>query len=76
MADETYGIAPGMIETRGLVPTIEATDAMNTGAVNAAVRAGDGLVTAHIIARPHHKVEPGLSKKQGVSKLLIPTTEI
>ena len=39
-----------------------------TGAVNAAVRAGvdvgervgDGLVAAHIIARPHQEVEPAL----------------
>jgi ethanolamine utilization protein EutM len=85
MANETMGIALGMIETRGLVPAIEAADAMTkaaevrligrefvgggyvtvlvrgeTGAVNAAVRAGadacervgDGLVAAHIIARP------------------------
>ncbi|HBU27351.1 MAG: BMC domain-containing protein [Synechococcaceae bacterium WB8_1A_041] len=87
------GIALGMIETRGLVPAIEAADAMTkaaevtliarefvgggyvtvmvrgeTGAVNAAVRAGadacervgDGLVAAHIIARPHAEVEPAL----------------
>ena len=80
MANVT-GIALGMIETRGLVPAIEAADAMTkaaevrlvgrqfvgggyvtvlvrgeTGAVNAAVRAGadacervgDGLVAAHI----------------------------
>jgi len=79
MASETMGIALGMIETRGLVPAIEAADAMTkaaevrligrefvgggyvtvlvrgeTGAVNAAVRAGadacervgDGLVAA------------------------------
>lgn len=91
MANETMGIALGMIETRGLVPAIEAADAMTkaaevrligrefvgggyvtvlvrgeTGAVNAAVRAGadacervgDGLVAAHIIARPHREVEP------------------
>jgi microcompartment protein CcmL/EutN len=84
------GIALGMIETRGLVPAIEAADAMckaaevrligrefvgggyvtilvrgETGAVNAAVRAGadacervgDGLVAAHIIARVHDEVE-------------------
>ena len=84
------GIALGMIETRGLVPAIEAADAMTkaaevrlvgrefvgggyvtvlvrgeTGAVNAAVRAGadacervgDGLVAAHIIARVHAEVE-------------------
>ena len=86
----TPGIALGMIETRGLVPAIEAADAMTkaaevrlvgrqfvgggyvtvlvrgeTGAVNAAVRAGadacervgDGLVAAHIIARVHNEVE-------------------
>jgi ethanolamine utilization protein EutM len=87
---ERMGIALGMIETRGLVPAIEAADAMTkaaevrligrqfvgggyvtvlvrgeTGAVNAAVRAGadacervgDGLVAAHIIARVHGEVE-------------------
>ena len=87
------GIALGMIETRGLVPAIEAADAMTkaaevnlivkelvgggyvtvmvrgeTGAVNASVRAGadacervgDGLVSAHIIARPHVEIEPAL----------------
>ncbi|MBU6354751.1 MAG: BMC domain-containing protein, partial [Cyanobacteria bacterium REEB498] len=89
MASSVQGIALGMIETRGLVPAIEAADAMTkaaevslvarefvgggyvtvlvrgeTGAVNAAVRAGadacervgDGLVAAHIIARPHSEV--------------------
>ena len=88
------GVALGMIETRGMVPAIEAADAMTkaaevslicreyvgggyvtvmvrgeTGAVNAAVRAGadacervgDGLVAAHIIARPHNEVEPVLA---------------
>ena len=91
--DSNFGIALGMIETRGLVPAIEAADAMTkaaevklivkelvgggyvtvmvrgeTGAVNASVRAGadacervgDGLVAAHIIARPHSEVEPAL----------------
>ena len=90
MVNERAGIALGMIETRGLVPAIEAADAMTkasevrligryfvgggyvtvmvrgeTGAVNAAVRAGadacervgDGLAAAHIIARPHAEVE-------------------
>jgi ethanolamine utilization protein EutM len=90
MATGMTGIALGMIETRGLVPAIEAADAMTkaaevrligrqfvgggyvtvlvrgeTGAVNAAVRAGadacervgDGLVAAHIIARVHGEVE-------------------
>ncbi len=92
-AKSNFGIALGMIETRGLVPAIEAADAMTkaaevnlivkelvgggyvtvmvrgeTGAVNASVRAGadacervgDGLVAAHIIARPHAEVEPAL----------------
>merc|ERR1711937_247477 len=91
--NSNYGIALGLIETRGLVPAIEAADAMTkaaevnlivkelvgggyvtvmvrgeTGAVNASVRAGadacervgDGLVAAHIIARPHREVEPAL----------------
>jgi len=95
MANDNYGIALGMIETRGLVPAIEAADAMTkaaevrligrefvgggyvtvlvrgeTGAVNAAVRAGadacekvgDGLVAAHIIARPHNEVEAVLDE--------------
>ncbi|WP_457767226.1 BMC domain-containing protein [Cyanobium sp. ULC065] len=94
MASTPTGIALGMIETRGLVPAIEAADAMTkaaevtlisrefvgggyvtvmvrgeTGAVNAAVRAGadacervgDGLVAAHIIARPHSELEPVLT---------------
>ena len=92
-SNSNLGIALGMIETRGLVPAIEAADAMTkaaevnliakelvgggyvtvmvrgeTGAVNASVRAGadacervgDGLVAAHIIARPHSEVEPAL----------------
>ena len=90
MAVTATGVALGMIETRGLVPAIEAADAMTkaaevrligrqfvgggyvtvlvrgeTGAVNAAVRAGadacervgDGLVAVHIIARVHGEVE-------------------
>ena len=89
-SNSNSAIALGMIETRGLVPAIEAADAMTkaaevnlivkelvgggyvtvmirgeTGAVNASVRAGadacervgDGLVAAHIIARPHVEVE-------------------
>ena len=84
-----------MIETRGLVPAIEAADAMTkaaevsliarefvgggyvtvmvrgeTGAVNAAVRAGgDGLVAAHIIARPHGEVEPALTPSGATRRL-------
>jgi ethanolamine utilization protein EutM len=96
------GIALGLIETRGLVPAIEAADAMTkaaevtllarefvgggyvtvmvrgeTGAVNAAVRAGadacervgDGLVAAHIIARPHSEVEPALAASGATRRL-------
>ena len=92
-AKANFCVALGMIETRGLIPAIEAADAMTkaaevnlvvkelvgggyvtvmvrgeTGAVNASVRAGadacervvDGLVAAHIIARPHVEVEPAL----------------
>ncbi len=95
------GIALGLIETRGLVPAIEAADAMTkaaevnlisrefvgggyvtvmvrgeTGAVNASVRAGadacervgDGLVAAHIIARPHAEVEPVLKAGKRVRR--------
>ena len=98
MANEITGVALGMIETRGLVPAIEAADAMTTaaevrligrqfvgggyvtvlvrgetGAVNAAVRAGadacervgDGLVAAHIIARVHSEVEQILPNTPG-----------
>ena len=99
-SNSSSGIALGMIETRGLVPAIEAADAMTkaaevnlivkelvgggyvtvmvrgeTGAVNASVRAGadacervgDGLVAAHIIARPHVEVEPVL-KSSGAKR--------
>ena len=99
-SNSNSGIALGMIETRGLVPAIEAADAMTkaaevnlivkelvgggyvtvmvrgeTGAVNASVRAGadacervgDGLVAAHIIARPHIEVEPVL-KSSGAKR--------
>ena len=102
MAPSIPGIALGMIETRGLVPAIEAADAMTkaaevtliarefvgggyvtvmvrgeTGAVNAAVRAGadacervgDGLVAAHIIARPHSEVEPALHGTNATRRL-------
>jgi ethanolamine utilization protein EutM len=98
MANAVSGVALGMIETRGLVPAIEAADAMTkaaevrlvgrqfvgggyvtvlvrgeTGAVNAAVRAGadacervgDGLVAAHIIARVHSEVENILPNNPG-----------
>jgi len=40
MASENYGIALGMIETRGLVPAIEAADAMTKAAEVRRVQAG------------------------------------
>ena len=52
--------ALGMIETRGLVAAIEASDAMVKSAVEAgsaaASRLGD-LVAVHVIPRPHGDVE-------------------
>jgi microcompartment protein CcmL/EutN len=90
MANETMGIALGMIETRGLVPAIEAADAMTKAAevrligrefvgggyvtvlvrgetgADACERVGDGLVAAHIIARPHREVEPALNSSFGL----------
>jgi microcompartment protein CcmL/EutN len=70
MASERFGIALGMIETRGLVPAIEAADAMTKASevrlvgrqsvragADACERVGDGLAAAHIIARPHQEVE-------------------
>jgi len=44
--------ALGMIETKGLVGLIEASDAM----VKAAERVGE-LVAAHVIPRPHMDLE-------------------
>jgi ethanolamine utilization protein EutM len=78
MANETMGIALGMIETRGLVPAIEAADAMTkaaevrligrefVGGGYVTVLVGDGLVAAHIIARPHREVEPALNSTFGL----------
>ena len=92
--------ALGMLETRGLVASIEAADAMRkvahvtllcqeeigggyvtimirgeVGAVQASVDAGVAaakrageLVTAHVIARPHAKVEKII--RQGPSKIV------
>jgi microcompartment protein CcmL/EutN len=57
---EHIGIALGMIETRGLVPAIEAADAMTKAAEVRLVGrqfVGGGYVTAHIIARVHSEVE-------------------
>ena len=52
--------ALGMIETRGLVGSIEAADAMVKAATDAgaaaASRVGE-LVSVHVIPRPHEEVE-------------------
>ena len=69
MANDNYGIALGMIETRGLVPAIEAADAMTKAAEVRLIGrefVGGGYVTVlvrgetGIIARPHREVEPVL----------------
>jgi ethanolamine utilization protein EutM len=59
--------ALGMIETKGLVASIEAADAMvkatDAGAA-AAERVGE-LISVHVIPRPHNEVEsilPSLEK--------------
>ena len=52
--------ALGMIETRGLVAAIEAADAMCKAANVTLVgteKIGSGLVTTHVIPRPHGDVE-------------------
>ncbi len=52
--------ALGMVETRGLVASIEAADAMVKAAVEAggtaAARLGEVIAT-HVIPRPHSDVE-------------------
>ena len=67
--------ALGMIETKGLVASIEAADAMvkaanvtligNDAGAAAAERVGE-LVSVHVIPRPHEEVEfilPSLDKQ-------------
>ena len=52
--------ALGMIETKGLVGSVEAADAMVKAATDAgaaaASRVGE-LVSVHVIPRPHNEVE-------------------
>ena len=48
--------ALGMVETRGLVASIEAADTMLKAAAEAAGRLGE-LVATHVIPRPHNDVE-------------------
>ena len=59
--------ALGMIETRGLIGSIEAADAMVKAATDAgaaaAQRVGE-LISVHVIPRPHVEVESILPKKK------------
>ena len=53
-------IALGMIETKGLVGSIEAADAMVKAATDAgaaAARRVGELVSVHVIPRPHQEAE-------------------
>ena len=60
--------ALGMIETKGLVASIEAADAMVKAATDAGAAAAERvgeLVSIHVIPRPHEEVEgilPSLTK--------------
>ena len=52
--------ALGMIETKGLVASIEAADQMVKAAVDAGVQAAEGVgevVSSYVIPRPHEEVE-------------------
>ncbi len=58
--------ALGMIETKGLVGSIEAADAMVKAATDAGAAAAERvgeLVSVHVIPRPHSDVELILPKK-------------
>ena len=57
--------ALGMVETKGLVGSIEAADAMVKAANVVLVgkeQIGAGYVTVHVIPRPHSEVEKILPK--------------
>ena len=57
--------ALGMIETKGLVASVEAADAMVKAATDsgaaAAQRVGE-LISVHVIPRPHNELESILPK--------------
>ena len=66
--------AIGMIETKGLLATIEAADAMVKSAVDAGVsavnRLGDNiLVSHHVIARPHYDLESIMETKPAIERV-------
>jgi microcompartment protein CcmL/EutN len=74
MADTVQGIALGMIETRGLVPAIEAADAMTKAAeVTLVARefVGGGYVTVMVRGetRPHGEVEPAIAASGVIRRL-------
>ena len=57
--------ALGMIETKGLVASIEAADAMVKAATDAGAAAAERvgeLISVHVIPRPHTDVEKILPK--------------
>ena len=57
--------ALGMVETRGLIGSIEAADAMVKAATDAgaaAARRVGELISVHVIPRPHAEVEKILPK--------------
>ena len=57
--------ALGMIETKGLVASIEAADAMVKAATDAGAAAAERvgeLISVHVIPRPHEEVEYILPK--------------
>ena len=60
MANENYGIALGMIETRGLVPAIEAADAM--------MMRGEPEVAVGVLEC--HSIEVG-ARQQGKDRLAV-----
>ena len=62
--------ALGMIETKGLVASIEAADAMVKAATDAGAAAAERvgeLISVHVIPRPHEEVEfilPSIKKAE------------
>jgi len=68
---DSFGEALGMIETKGLVAMIEASDAMVKAAkvtlIAAARRVGE-LVSVHVIPRPHSSLEDRLPIGKSNSK--------
>ena len=76
MANENYGIALGMIETRGLVPAIEAADAMTKAAEVRLVGrefVGGGYVTVMVrgdVGAVKAAVESGAEAARRIGELI------